>query len=98
MKSIPPSAARSSMATAAGSPRCSPKVIVPRHSFETCRPVRPSRVCSMAARYRFAVGSGSADRVRASSLRDGQLLRQHAGNTRVPSHENTNGTGLTRLV
>ncbi len=52
MKSMPPSAARSRMATAVLSSDCSPKVIVPRQSLETCRPVRPSLTCSIAARYR----------------------------------------------
>ena len=65
-KSIPPSAARSRMATAVGSSRCSPKVIVPRHSLETWRPVRPSRVCSMAARYRPVLGTGPLRHLRRS--------------------------------
>src|SRR6202451_4666785 len=43
---MPPSAARSRIARDVGSSHCSPKVIVPRHSRDTWRPVRPSRLCS----------------------------------------------------
>src|ERR1700733_1094042 len=49
---MPPSAARSRMATEVGSSHCNPNVIVPRHSLDTCRPVRPSLVCSTFGRYR----------------------------------------------
>src|SRR6516164_11062223 len=46
-KSTPASAARSMIAIAVASSLCSPKVIVPRHSRDTCRPLRPSLTCSM---------------------------------------------------
>jgi hypothetical protein len=45
---MPALAARSRMATDAGSSHCSPKVIVPRQRRETWRPVRPSRTWRMA--------------------------------------------------
>src|SRR5229473_7135573 len=48
MKVMPPSAARSSTDLAAASSICRPKVMVPKQSRETFRPVRPSRICSMA--------------------------------------------------
>src|SRR6266851_5271682 len=48
MKVTPPSAARSRTDVAAASSICRPKVIVPRQSRETFRPVRPSRVCWMS--------------------------------------------------
>jgi hypothetical protein len=35
MKSIPPSVARLRIETEVGSSHCNPKVIVPRHSFDT---------------------------------------------------------------
>ena len=44
---MPPSAARSMMAADVVSSHCSPKVMVPRQSLETCRPVLPSRTWSM---------------------------------------------------
>src|SRR5438445_9261708 len=49
MKVTPPSAARSRTDPAAASSICRPKVMVPRQSLETFRPVRPSLACSMAA-------------------------------------------------
>src|SRR4051794_12894049 len=49
MNVMPPSAALSRMAKDVGSSHWKPNVIVPRHSVETCRPVRPKRVCSMPA-------------------------------------------------
>src|SRR5690349_14022388 len=48
---MPPSAARSRIANAVLSSDCSPNVIVPRHSLETCRPLRPSLAWSIGARY-----------------------------------------------
>src|SRR6185437_16191958 len=48
---MPPSAARSRIANAVLSSDCSPNVIVPRHSLETCRPLRPSLAWSIPARY-----------------------------------------------
>src|SRR5438552_39301 len=44
---MPPSAARSMIAIEVSSSHCSPNVIVPRHCRDTCRPLRPSRTCSM---------------------------------------------------
>ncbi len=48
-KVIPPAAARSRMATEAGSSHCRPKVMVPRQRQETERPVRPSRTWRMGS-------------------------------------------------
>src|SRR5580700_8794019 len=49
VESSPPSGYASELSRNArdvGSSHCSPKVIVPRHSLDTWRPVRPSRLCS----------------------------------------------------
>src|SRR5579872_5957843 len=48
-KLIPASTARSMIACDSFSSVCGPKFIVPRHRRLTLRPVRPSRVISMAA-------------------------------------------------
>ena len=45
---MPPSAARSRIATDVGSSHWSPNVIVPRQMRETWRPVRPRRTCCIA--------------------------------------------------
>src|SRR5438105_2525125 len=46
------------MATDVGSSHCSPNVIVPRQTLDTCRPVLPSRTCFMG----LSLGSPAACR------------------------------------
>ena len=50
---MPPSAARSRMATDVGSSHWSPKVIVPRHSRDTCEPGAAEADVTHGAGYRF---------------------------------------------
>src|SRR5205814_627732 len=75
---MPPSAARSRIANAVLSSDCSPNVIVPRHSLETCRPLRPSLAWSIPARYlpggAFLTGGSSAGRGGGSGPADPLVL------------------------
>src|ERR1039457_4163189 len=59
------------MAAAVGSSRCSPKVIVPRQSLETWRPVRP------------VLGTAPCEHRSSCALFSESDFRPRAGNTRI---------------